>query len=242
MSISVPQEAEAWISRHEGCSPAAVDPARRRIEEQICGAARRHLDVVCSRAPASDQFDLYFGRVWRALEYHWKRLGENQPLPFQRLLERAEVADLGVGTGKASLVYEVILAQALEFNESKAAEMFAVQYMPDIRSIARRQFGQRGLELTENFAAELIVTSEGRTPKISKYHGRTFLSFWLRSVVCNHCVSAAQRARTKNRSSIRSGRSDCRRKFCPTGPIARSCCGRSSRRLWKAFRPRIACW
>jgi RNA polymerase sigma factor (sigma-70 family) len=156
------------------------------------------LDAVCIRTPASAQFDLYTGRVWRALEYHWQRLGEKQPLPFRDLLDRAEAANLGVGTSKASLVYEVILAQALEFNKSKAAEMFDVQYMPGIRTIARRVAGQRGLELTENFAAELIVSINGRTPKIAKYHGRTFLSFWLRSVVCNHCVSAARKSKPES--------------------------------------------
>jgi RNA polymerase sigma factor (sigma-70 family) len=149
--------------------------------------------AVCRTAPVKEQFDLYVGRAWRALEHHWRRLGEGQQMPFRQLLDRAEAADLGIGTGKASLVYEVILAQALEMRENKAAEMFENQYMPDVRKVAQRAAGGRGLELIDNFAAELIVTSEGRPPKIAKYHGRTFLNLWLRSVVCNHCVSAARK-------------------------------------------------
>jgi len=195
MSICVSQEAEAWIIRHERCSPEAVELARRRIEEQICHAARPHLEVVCDQPPTSAHFERYIGRIWHALEYHWKRLGENRVLSFRRLLERAEAADLEVGTSKASLLYDVILAQALEFNENKAAEMFEIQYMPEIRSNAQRNFGRRGFDLTENFACELIVPSEGQTPKIAKYHGRTFLRLWLRAVVYNHCVSAARKVK-----------------------------------------------
>jgi RNA polymerase sigma factor (sigma-70 family) len=116
-------------------------------------------------------------------------LGEKQRLPFRSLLQRAEAADLECGSGKASLVYEVVLAQALEFSERKAGELFEVQYMPGVRTVAHRAIGRRGLELVENFGGTLIIPGNDGKPKIAKYYGRTHLNSWLRSVVTNHCIT-----------------------------------------------------
>lgn len=191
MAGSVPQEAEVWIVQKEGCAPASAAAARRRIEEELCRCVRAHLSGVSHKPSAIKDaaFDLYASRVWRAIEYHWKRLGDSKPLTFQQLLARAEAADLGVGTGKASLVYEVVLSQALEFREDKAAEMFDANYMPGVRANARRVADQRGIEMVENFTADLIMPRGDRPPKIAQYQGKTFLSQWLRSVVNNHCLS-----------------------------------------------------
>ncbi len=195
MAGSVPQEAVPWIAQHERCSAAKAETARRSIEEEICRTVRRHLNGVCHDPAAVNgaTLDHYAGRVWRALEYHWRRLGEHKQLAFRPLLARAEAADLGVGTGKASLVYEVVLAQALELHEEKAAEMFNVNYMPGVRANARRVADQRGVEMVENFSADLIMPRGERPPKIAQYQGKTFLSQWLRSVVTNHCLSALRK-------------------------------------------------
>ena len=47
-------------------------------------------------------------------------------------LTGAEAADLGVGTGNASLVYEIVLAQAFELCDNRAAEIFHTDYMPGV--------------------------------------------------------------------------------------------------------------
>ena len=176
-------------------SARAAAVARRSVEEQICQAVRRHLPSVCRQSSAVDAaaFETYARRVWLALEYHWQRLGESQPLPFGSLLARAEAADLGVGVGKSSLVYEVVLAQALEFYDNRAAEIFHADYQPGVLASARRVAGAEGVELVENFGADLVLPREGRPPKIAQYQGRTFLSQWLRSVVTNHCLSALRK-------------------------------------------------
>src|SRR6185369_17266088 len=81
------------------------------------------------------------------------------------------------------------LAQALENKENKAAEVFVANYMPGVQATARRIADQRGSEMVENFAADLIMPRADRPAKIAQYQGRTFLSQWLRSVVTNHCLS-----------------------------------------------------
>lgn len=195
MAGCVPQEAESWIARNEAGSRAGAETARRQVEEQICQSVRGHLASVCQRPAAVEAaaFDTHARRVWVALEYHWKRLAQAEPLPFSRLLARAEAAELGVGTGKASLVYEVVLAQALEFRDNRAAELFHVNYLPSAVSTARRVAGERGAELVENFGADLVMPRDGRPPKIAQFQGRTFLTQWLRSVVTNHCLSAMRK-------------------------------------------------
>jgi DNA-directed RNA polymerase specialized sigma24 family protein len=142
---------------------------------------------VCGRIiPRSDsRHDLYLGRLRACVEYHAARFGEGRPIPPARVMERLENGDLGGVKVRANLLRDVVLAQALQLGEARAAEVFEVEFMPVVRSIARHLGGERAVDAVENFAAELMLPREGREPRIATYQGRTVLAHWLGPVVAN---------------------------------------------------------
>ena len=139
---------------------------------------------VCGRVVSLSEahYDLYLSRVRFCVEYHASRLGETE---LARVIERLEDGDLGAVKVRANLLRDVVLAQALQLGESRAAEVFEAEYMPVVRSIARHLGGERAVDAVENFAAELMLPREGREPKIATYQGRTSLAHWLGPVVAN---------------------------------------------------------
>ena len=140
-------------------------------------------------------------RVWICLEFHWKQFSQYRPLPFAQVVLRVEAGDLGYETAGANILREVILAQALQLGNEKAATMFETDYMPGARATARRLGGQRALDEIENFSAVLILPREKKPPRIASYQGRTPLAAWLRAVVANHWVSQTRKRTMKNVSS-----------------------------------------
>src|SRR4029078_5711183 len=63
-------------------------------------------------------------------------------------------------------------------------------YMPAARAQAENFAGNRGVDLVDNLAADLVLPRSDRPPKIATFRGLTPLKSWLRSVVINRCVSS----------------------------------------------------
>jgi hypothetical protein len=144
---------------------------------------------VCERSIASSdpQHQLYVGRLRVCVQYHAERLREDEgrTTGFEWVIGRLERGELGGVKVRANLLRDVVLAQALQLREPRAAAVFEVEFMPVVRSIARHNGGERAIDAVENFAADLILPREGREPRIATYQGRTTLAHWLGPVVTN---------------------------------------------------------
>jgi DNA-directed RNA polymerase specialized sigma24 family protein len=164
------------LDRPAGGMEGALGEVVARLTPEVCG---RRI------APPDPRHDLYLGRLRVCVEYHAGRFGEGRPIAMARVVERLEKGDLGGVKVRANLLRDVVLAQALQLGESRAAELFEAEFMPVVRSIARHVGGERAVDAVENFAAELVLPREGREPRIGTYQGRTTLAHWLGPVVAN---------------------------------------------------------
>jgi hypothetical protein len=176
-----------WLTRHERC-PAAQAPQRlRHLADEIASLAAPLVARICGGTPppASPQLEPYLQRLHGCLSYHWRRLGRDGRLPFTRLIAHL-LPDPPAKGVHGDLLAEVVLAQALELGEPRAAEVFEVDFMPVVRGTARSVGGEKAVEVVENFAAELVLPREGRGPRIATYAGRTGLAHWLVPVVVNY--------------------------------------------------------
>ncbi len=152
-------------------------------------------ELTQSNSTSSDSAEnSYRRRTERCLWHHWERFadGAERLSTAEQVLARLEGGDLGYERPQTNVVREVLLAQALEQHEARAAKRFEEEFMPIIRSIAQRTAGDRGLEMVENFVADLVLPRETRPPRISGYLGKTSLASWLRVVVTNHCREAGR--------------------------------------------------
>jgi RNA polymerase sigma factor (sigma-70 family) len=188
-----------WMASQEGCSDEQVVDCQKRWVREFHELLERMASGVCDSWPLDDcEYDAYGLRVWTCLEHHWRRLAKDEPVSFRQARDRFESGDLGVSVGQANLLAEVMLAQALEFKQGKAAVLFEDQYMPDVRRIARRAGGERAVDGVDNLLADLILPRESARygtlpPRIASYQGRTSLRSWLRVVVANRTASEARR-------------------------------------------------
>jgi DNA-directed RNA polymerase specialized sigma24 family protein len=185
----VPEELAEWICRQQGCSRGDCQECRRRVGDEIARHAVRLARQVHRTPLAEGVLGLYATRLWRCMEYHWKRLSELQTIAFAQLAARLEAGDLGYERSSANVLLEITLAHALESRNQEAAMMFETEYIPFVTSIARRLGGQRAVNVFDNFTAELILPRADSSPRIAGYHGRTSLRSWLRAVVANLWVS-----------------------------------------------------
>jgi RNA polymerase sigma factor (sigma-70 family) len=195
-----PASAIDWMASQEAVDPATAAVRHDRWVERFDGLVGQLAACVCDRWPTDDaQRAVYGRRVWACFEHHWRRMAEAVPLTFDQVRLRFEQGDLGIHVGEANLLQEVALAQAMEFKQAKAAEMFETEYMPDVRRIARRAGGERAAESVENLAADLILprpqrSGEALPPRIASYQGRTSLRSWLRTVVVHGWISSTRKA------------------------------------------------
>ncbi|MGE4136373.1 MAG: sigma-70 family RNA polymerase sigma factor [Pirellulales bacterium] len=195
-----PATAVEWIAIQEAVDPASAAQRHAAWVERFGGLLRELSNGVCDQWPPDEsQFVHYGRRVWMCLEHHWRRMAAIAPLTFDEVCARFERGDIGVRVGEVNLLAEVMLAQALEFKQAKAALMFETQYMPDVRRIARRSGGERAADSVENLAADLILPREQKrggelAPRIASYQGRTSLRSWLRTVVVHRWISTARKA------------------------------------------------
>ncbi|HUY36783.1 MAG TPA: hypothetical protein VMV69_28880 [Pirellulales bacterium] len=195
-----PRDLAEWIARQEGAAATEADDSRQQVARRLEALAERMAAEVARPGPADDGgwLDPYVGRVWNCCEYHWRKLAAAEPIGFDKLIRRLEAGDLGYGAGKANLLKEVTLAQALEQREAKAAEMFEHEYMPVVRSVAQRVGGANAFDAVDNFAAELILPRGDRPPRIASFQGRTALAGWLKAVVANFWISQTRKRQAVN--------------------------------------------
>ncbi len=164
------------LERHAGGLDGALGEVVARLTPGVCGRPI---------APTDPRHALYLSRLRACIEYHAARFGEGRPIPVARLIERLEDGDLGGIKVRANLLRDVVLGQALQLGELRAAEVFEAEFMPVVRSIARHLGGARAVDAVENLAADLVLPRAGSEPKIATYRGRTALAQWLGPVVAN---------------------------------------------------------
>jgi len=160
-----------------------------RLTRDVCGR------VIGSHDP---NYESYLERLRVCIEYHEAQFALTRPLELSLVIKRLERGEFARKTLKGNLPREVVLAQALQLGESRAAEIFDVEYMPTVRAIARHVGGERAVDAVDNFAAELVLPREGRAPRIATFLGRTTLAQWLGPVVANFWRTEARRKRPES--------------------------------------------
>lgn len=200
VSEVLPVDLADWIALQEGGRGTAPTQVVDRVTAEVYAVARRLVGEVTGRLmPASDSGLLpYVKRVWGCVEYHWRRFAEAEPIRLADVVARLESGELGFESSQSSNVLrDVVIAQALERHEEKAAVMFETDYMPQVRAIALRAGGPESAELFGNLGADLILPRDERPPRIAGYRGKTPLISWLRAVVVNGWVSHTRRNRER---------------------------------------------
>ena len=181
-----------WIALQEGRQGASPTHVVDRVAAEVNAVARRLVeDVTGRRLPTNDCGLLpYAKRIWDCVEIHWRRFAEAGPIRLSELISRLESGQLGFESNiTCNVLRDVVLAQAMELLEEKAAAMFETEYMPKVRIIAQRAGGAAAVERFGNFAADLIFPRDDRPPRIAGYRGKTALASWLRVVVVNGWIS-----------------------------------------------------
>lgn len=192
-SLDVDEKALAWCAERLNQSPADAHNAISQMLGRLASDCTQHLGVVL----ADGQPPRYVRRLWGCVLYHWQRFAPEENLELETVVKRVRAGDLGPNTASSDLLREVTLAQALEFCDPRAAEIFEKEFMPVVRLNARRLSGQRGEDLVENFAADLVLPAPDKPPRIARYQGRTSLTGWLRVVTINYLTSAFRRRESR---------------------------------------------
>lgn len=196
---SFPAAVESW---HVEQDRTPGDPARARmaIASRVVELTRRLGDQVCARTwqVEEEKTQRAAARLWRCIDFHWRQFGASSPCALATVVERLESGNWGNSSGRPNVLKEVVLAQAVEWYDKKAVEMFEREYMPVVEATARRAGGDRAADALGNFTAELILPRSDRPPRISSYQGRTSLAGWLRAVVVNFWTSAMRQQRGRS--------------------------------------------
>lgn len=196
-----PPSLAEWMAAQEGCAAGLAVGLHPQWVEKFDALLSGLADGVCDAwPPGGQQHDAYGLRVWSCFEHHWRRLAAAEPASFAQMQHRFESGNIGLPGGQANLLLEVMLAQALEFKQAKAAMVFETEYMPDVRRMAHGSGGQQAVSDVENLAADLILPRQSArhgnlAPRIATYQGRTSLRSWLRAVVLHRAASEGRRKR-----------------------------------------------
>lgn len=192
LAVSVLDPWPAWLSPH--IHQDERRSVRNDVAEVLVKTTQRwQRDVVSSAAETKNVEPAMLARVERCVLHHWERFTSSSLPAIDVVVARLESGDLGYSGSQANVIREVIMAQAMELRDEKAAECFEREFMPSVRAIAQRISGPRGLDLVENFGADLVLPRATRPPRIAGFIGRTSLTSWLRIVVVNHCQEAGRR-------------------------------------------------
>jgi len=181
-----------WIALQEGRQGDLAGDVVDQIATELQAVARRFVEEVTGkRLPAGDSGLLpYVQRIWNCVEIHWRRFAEAGPIQLSEVISRLELGQLGHDSNiTCNVLRDVVLAQAMELLEEKAAVMFENDYMPNVRIIAQRTGGAGAVEMFGNLAADLILPREGKPPRIAGYRGKAALVSWLRTAVVRDWIS-----------------------------------------------------
>jgi len=181
-SIDLADPALSWCAQRLNLAPAAAQTHLSAFLDQLAGEAARGLGIRLE----DNRRGQFARRLQACVFYHWDRLHRAESLDLASVVAR-------IRDGDANLVNDVVLAQAIECNDPRAAKIFDSDFMPAIRLQARRLSGPRGEELVENFVANLVLRESGQAPRIARYQGRTSLANWLRVVTVNYVTSEFRR-------------------------------------------------
>ena len=196
-----PKSLTIWLANDDDLSSNEAEVAVIRDVHEIAQRLARKLRGH-EIENEEDHLDVYAARIGRCLEYHCSRMAEFESVQLRHAIKSIETGHLSYGQVQANILEEVVLAQALELGENRAAEVFEADYMPIARAIAGRVGGQRAVDAVENLMAELIMPREDRPPKLSTFLGKTPMAAWLRAVVANYWISQTRRKMPRTGTEI----------------------------------------
>ena len=213
-----------WVAEWEDCPQSKLNERVHQIRQQMVKTIQDiSMQLHEGASVTSDPTPECVHRVWLCLKTHWERIAKRGKTSFESVLGELCPTTGTQRMSESGIVHDVVFAQAMQDGQAWAAERFDREYMPLVRAIARRVGGKRAMDRVDNFAAELILTRDGRPPRIASYQGRTSLKAWLRSVVANFCISdfRKQREVTLEAETKSDGLAD--RTHCETllGPVFR---------------------
>lgn len=143
--------------------------------------------------------DPYVNRAWTCVGFHGPRFANGEQVSLEHILDRLEQGNLGYERRQSNILKDVSFAEALLQRENHAAEQFDQDYMPCLKRVAHRLVGVQGVEMVDNFLAELILPRESSPPRLASYLGKTSLQSWLKAVVSNFCHG---RGRVRNMTQL----------------------------------------
>jgi DNA-directed RNA polymerase specialized sigma24 family protein len=213
------QSEREWLSRQVGMQPWSKGCAM--LVEHMNRWLAEYSTAYCSNVvrPGQPRYEPYLRRIWTCWKHHWKdaravtgRQGVDGREVARRILKGRGYAGAGRLQGKP--FREVVLSQAVQDNESPAAEYFLKTYRTFAIGVARRQDPNFASDpdawWNEFFAHHLVGYT--RSPeqrargKLSTFDGRSGMRPWLRTVV-KLCVWGQRRRGSKRQQPDRDSES-----------------------------------
>lgn len=168
---------------------SSIQPELERLADD-CGAA------AFDQEPLDQNTRLALvRRYWACLQYHAEM--EQNKASWGDTIKMVQCGAALGAEGSANGFADLALAEGLQTGQSRAASLFERDYMPLVRQVGQRVAGSRGMDLLDNFAAELIMPRKDRPPRIALYVGKTSLAKWLRSVATNYLLSKLRAGRER---------------------------------------------
>jgi RNA polymerase sigma factor (sigma-70 family) len=186
----LPLEHADWVCQQEGYPAEKSSAAMLELESKLSTECQRLLaDELAISMHAETELDPYVQRAWKCIEFHWHKFAQDGNVKADIVIQRIREGTLAYGQVAEYVLSDVLIAQGLELNQDKAAEVFERDYMPNVRAVAHRAGGASAADRFDNLAADLILPRPGHPPRIATYLGKTPLKSWLRTVVINLWVS-----------------------------------------------------
>lgn len=188
----------ASLMRLNGATDGNWETTLAASTASLEGAVRRHAVRVFDGSLKTDDAASCGARLWECLTYHLNAGEAGRFHSLEALILTCESGKLFPGPPE-DLIADVILAQALQRGQNRAALYFQERFMPLVQKTASR-FGKDYAAESENYMADLYFPRKAKPSRISTYKGQTPLKYWLRQVVTRHILS--QIRRTKDHVAI----------------------------------------
>lgn len=164
--------------------------------DMLLQRAEKAVQATLSKKLKKDEYHPYAVRLAKGMLIHISPdqiLFDGIQAMMESTLNDLESGNLAFGKVDGNLVRDIVLAEALGRHEEEAAKIFEIEFMPMVRSMARRTGGEAALSTVDNLAADLILPRKDRTTKISTYLGKTLLKSWLKVLILNLWYSDRRR-------------------------------------------------